>query len=248
MGTELYARGISYEHCFEQLNLTNPELIKAIHLDYVAAGAQIIETNTFGANRYRLAEHGLEHAVRKINRAGAKIAREVRELSELLIFLAGNIGPLGSPLAPLGSIEPAEARAAFLEQAEALLQTGVDLFILETFSDLNEMQEALAAVRSVTDLPVVALMTFAEDGTVASGEEPWAVAKTLREQGADVVGVNCALGPSSMFDVVATFCDGATEQMFVAAQPNAGLPKRVGNRFMSGLTPEYFALSTHRFL
>jgi methionine synthase I (cobalamin-dependent)/5,10-methylenetetrahydrofolate reductase len=248
MGTELYARGISYEHCFEQLNLTNPELIKAIHLDYIAAGAQIIETNTFGANRYRLAEHGLEHAVHKINRAGAKIAREARDLNETPIFLAGNIGPLGHLLTPLGDIEPSAARAAFREQAEALLQAGVDLFLLETFSDLREIQEALAAVRSLTDLPVVALMSFGEDGTVDSGEEPWQVAKTMQEQGADVVGVNCALGPASMFDIVATMRQSSDRQIAIAAQPNAGLPKRVGNRFMYGATPEYFAASTRRFL
>jgi methionine synthase I (cobalamin-dependent)/5,10-methylenetetrahydrofolate reductase len=248
MGTELHARGVSYDHCFEQLNLTSPELIKTIHLDYIAAGAQVIETNTFGANRYRLAEHGLEYAVRDINRAGAKIAREVRELSELPIFLAGNIGPLGSPLAPLGRIEPADARVAFLEQTEALLQSGVDLLLLETFSDMAEMREALRAVRSITDLPVVALMTFGDDGTIASGEEPLAVGKTLQELGADVVGVNCALGPASMFDVVAAMGRGTTEDTFVAAQPNAGLPKRVGNRFMYLATPEYFAESTRRFL
>src|SRR5579859_113323 len=248
MGTLLHARGVSYELCFEQLNLTSPELIKTIHLDYVAAGAQIIETNTFGANRYRLAEHGLEHAVREINRAGAKIAREVRELSDQPIFLAGNIGPLGSPLAPLGSIEPADARAAFLEQTEALLQTGVDLLLLETFSDLAEMREALGAVRSVTDLPVIALMTFGDDGTVASGEEPQAVVKTLKELGADVVGVNCALGPASMFEVIEAMCQDAQEETFVAAQPNAGLPKRIGNRFMYLATPEYFAEYTRRFL
>src|SRR6266566_779559 len=145
MGTELYARGISYDRCFEQLNLTAPELIKTIHLDYIAAGAQIIETNTFGANRYRLAQHGLEHAVHQINRAAAKIAREARDLSESPIFLAGNIGPLGSPLAPLGSINLADARSAFLEQTEALLQSGVDLLLLETFSDMAEMREALSA-------------------------------------------------------------------------------------------------------
>ena len=248
MGTKLYARGISYEHCFEQLNLSNPELIKAIHLDYVAAGAQVIETNTFGANRYRLAEHGLEQSVRKINRAGAKIAREVREMSETPIFLAGNIGPLGRLLAPLGDVELTEARAAFLEQAEALLEAGVDLFLLETFSDLTEMREALAAVRSVTDLPIVALMSFAEDGTVASGEEPWLIAQTMLEQGADVIGANCATGPASMFDIVASMRQSTDEQVFVAAQPNAGLPKRVGSRFMYGATPEYFAASTLRFL
>ncbi|QBD74533.1 bifunctional homocysteine S-methyltransferase/methylenetetrahydrofolate reductase [Ktedonosporobacter rubrisoli] len=248
MGTELHARGVPYEHCFEQLNLSSPELIKGIHLDYIAAGAQIIETNTFGANRYRLAEHGLAHAVREINRAGAKIAREARELSDLPIFLAGNIGPLGSPLAPLGSIKETEAYAAFLEQAEALLQAGVDLFLLETFSDITEMRAALSAVRNITDLPIVALMTFTDDGRVASGEDPQVVARTLQEQGADIVGVNCALGPSSMFDVVAAMCHTTSEQLFIAAQPNAGLPKRVGNRFMYIATPDYFATYARRFL
>ena len=248
MGTELYARGISYERCFEHLNLTEPELIKAIHLDYVAAGAQIIETNTFGANRFRLAEHGLEQKVYEINRAGAKIAREVRELSEQPIFLAGNIGPLGSPLAPIGTIQPEDARAAFLEQTEALLQSGVDLLIIETMSDLAEMCEALAAVRTLTDLPVVALMSFGEDGTVMSGEDALVVAQTLRDLGANVIGVNCALGPASMFDVAQSMCSYASEDFFVAVQPNAGLPRRVGNRFIYVSTPDYFADYTRRFL
>jgi methionine synthase / methylenetetrahydrofolate reductase(NADPH) len=248
MGTELYARGISYERCFEHLNLTEPELIKAIHLDYVAAGAQIIETNTFGANRFRLAEHGLEHKVYEINRAGAKIAREVRELSEQPIFLAGNIGPLGSPLAPVGTIQPEDARAAFLEQTEALLQSSVDLLIIETMSDLAEMREALTAVRTLTDLPVVALMSFGEDGTVMSGEDALVVAQTLRDLGANVVGVNCALGPASIFDVAQNMCSYATDDFFVAVQPNAGLPRRVGNRFIYVSTPDYFADYTRRFL
>jgi methionine synthase I (cobalamin-dependent) len=171
MGTELYARGISYERCFEQVNLTEPELVKAIHLEYAAAGAEVIETNTFGANRYRLAEHGLERNVRELNRAGAKIAREARELCEKSIFLAGSIGPLGSPLAPLGSIQASDARDAFREQAEAILEAGVDLLLLETISDLAEMREALSAVRSICTVPLVACMTFSEDGTVMSGQD-----------------------------------------------------------------------------
>jgi methionine synthase I (cobalamin-dependent)/5,10-methylenetetrahydrofolate reductase len=248
MGTELYARGISYERCFEHLNLTEPELIKSIHLDYVAAGAQIIETNTFGANRYRLAEHGLEHQVYEINRAGAKIAREVRDLSEQPIFLAGNIGPLGTPLAPIGTIQPAEAQAAFLEQTEALLQSGVDLLIIETMSDLAEMREALLAVRKLTDLPVVALMTFGEDGTVMSGEDALVVTQTLRDLGANVIGVNCALGPASMLEVAQNMCSYASDDFFVGVQPNAGLPRRVGNRFIYVSTPDYFADYTRRFL
>jgi methionine synthase / methylenetetrahydrofolate reductase(NADPH) len=248
MGTELYARGISYERCFEQLNLTDPELIKTIHLEYVAAGAQIIETNTFGANRYRLAEHGLESSVRAMNRAGAKIAREARELTDQPVFLAGSIGPLGSPLAPLSDIQPSDARDAFREQAEALLEAGVDLLMLETFSDLAEMREALGAVRTITDVPIVALMTFGEDGTVASGEEPLVVVRVMHECGADMVGVNCALGPAGTFEVIEAMSRGITDPVLLAAQPNAGLPKRIGNRFLYLSSPDYFAASTRRFL
>lgn len=248
MGTELYARGISYERCFEQLNLMQPELIKTIHLEYATAGAEIIETNTFGANRYRLAEHGLEHNVCKLNRAGAKIAREARELSEHPIFLAGSIGPLGFPLAPLSSIQVSDARDAFREQAEALLEAGVDLLILETVSDLAEMREALSAVRSISTVPIVACMTFGEDGTVMSGEGPATVASVMRELGADVVGINCALGPASTLEVIEAMHGGISDADLLAAQPNAGLPKRIGSRFMYVSTPEYFAEYTHRFL
>jgi homocysteine S-methyltransferase len=244
MGTSLHARGISYDHCFEQLNLTNPALIKNIHLDYVAAGAQIIETNTFGANRYRLAKHGLEHNVHAINRAGVEIAYEVRVLSNLPLFLAGNIGPL----APSGAIEPVEARAAFLEQIEALLQADVDLFLLETFSDLAEMREALTSLRSLTDLPIVALMTFRDDRTIASGEDPLTVGKILRELGADVVGANCTFGPASMLEIVKAMRHGLPEQTFIAAQPNAGLPQLVGNQYLYPATPEPFAEYTCHFL
>jgi methionine synthase / methylenetetrahydrofolate reductase(NADPH) len=248
MGIQLYARGISYEQCLETLNLTDPELIKTIHLEYVAAGADIIETNTFGANRYRLAAHGLAQKVRDVNRAGAKLAREVRELSELPLFLAGNISPLGSPLTPLGSIRPADARDAFLEQTEALLQTGVDLFIIETIMDLAEMREALMAVRAVTDLPVVATLSCGEDGMVASGEDPLIVARVLHELSADVVGVNCALGPSSTLSVMEAMCVNAPNHPFFAAQPNAGLPQRVGGRCIYMSSPEYFAVYARHLL
>lgn len=248
MGTQIYTRGISFERCFEQLNLTDAELIKAIHLDYVAAGAEVIETNTFGANRYRLAEHGLEHKVRQMNRAGASIVRDVRELSEHPLFIAGNIGPLGARLVPLGNIQASAARDAFLEQAEALLESGVDLLMLETLSDLGEMRAALGAIRGITDLPIVALMTFGEDGTVSSGEDPITVARIMRELGADVVGVNCALGPADTFDVMTTLLSSDLEEVFFAAQPNAGLPRRVGNRFIYMSTPPYFADYARRFL
>jgi len=247
MGTQLYERGIPYDRCFDALNLSDPELIKAIHLDYIAAGAEIIETNTFGANRFRLAEHDLSGEVSAINRAGAKIAREARDLSEQQVFLAGSIGPIGRPLEPLGSVDIASASAAFREQAEALLQTGVDLFILETISDLVEMRAALVAIRGVTDLPVVAQMTFNPDGLTSTGDDPAAAARTMREYGADVVGVNCALGPADTLDAILEMRD-ADGLVRLAAQPNAGLPTRVGSRFIYITTPEYFSDYTRRFL
>jgi Methionine synthase I (cobalamin-dependent), methyltransferase domain len=248
MGTQLYSRGIAYDRCFEELNISNPEMIKTIHLEYIQAGSEIIETNTFGANRYRLLEHGFEDRVQEINRAGAKIAREARDLSEQPIFIGGNIGPLGIHLAPLGDVHPEQARAAFREQTEALLQAGVDLFIIETISDLAEMREAIGAVRDVCTLPIVAMMTFNDEASVASGEDPRTVAHTMYELGADIVGVNCALGPSSTYDIVKAMTEENDKQILVAAEPNAGLPRRVGNRFIYVSTPDYFADYAHRFI
>ena len=247
MGTQLYERGISFEHCFEELNLSDPELIKGVHLDYINAGAEIIETNTFGGNRFRLAAHGLEERVRDFNRAGARLAREARDLSGQQVYLAGSIGPLGRALTPLGELTPLEARAAFREQAEALQQTGVDLFIVETISDTLELREALLAVRSITDLPLVAQMTFNEDGLTRNGEDPAAVVRLMRELGADVVGVNCALGPADTLEV-AQAMTLAGEGLLVSAQPNAGMPKRIGSRFIYMSTPDYFARFAERFL
>jgi homocysteine S-methyltransferase len=247
MGTQLYERGIPFERCFEEQNLSDPELIRKIHLDYIAAGAEIIETNTFGANRFRLAAHGLEQKARQISRAGAKLAREARDLSEQPVFLAGSMGPLGRPLAPVGSATAADARAAFREQAEALLEAGIDLFVVETISDIAEMREILAAIREVSDLPLIAQMTFNEDGLTGSGEGPALAAQRMREWGADVVGVNCALGPADTFDVIQGMAT-AGDDLWLAAQPNAGLPQRIGSRFIYMSTPEYFARYTERYL
>src|SRR5215510_7976009 len=164
MGTLLYSRGVSLDACFDVLNLNNPRLVQSIHADYIAAGADCIETNTFGANRFKLAVHGLERQVREINRHGAALARDVRESSGRDVFVLGSIGPLGKYLAPLGTVTPDEARAAFHEQAEALLEGGVDAFVVETFSDLNEVALAVAAVRALSsDLPIVAQMAFTEE-------------------------------------------------------------------------------------
>ncbi|MHB0871234.1 MAG: bifunctional homocysteine S-methyltransferase/methylenetetrahydrofolate reductase [Chloroflexota bacterium] len=237
MGTMLYAGGISYERCFDEVTLTNPALVEEIHRAYIAAGAELIETNSFGANRPKLAEHGLEQRVRDINLHAAKVARAAREISGQELFVAGSVGPLGKPLWPIGQIRPAEALAAFQEQIGALLEGGVDLVILETFPDLEELALALRAARSVCQLPVVAQVTVAEDLLTASGATPEEVVRRLRSLGADVVGVNCSVGPQPMLDVVQRMV--AAGDGFVSAMPNAGLPSLVGGRFMYRSTPRY---------
>src|SRR2546427_3564988 len=169
MGTLLYARGVSLDACFDVLNLNNPRLIQSIHADYIAAGADCIETTTSGANRFKLAVHGLEGQAREINRRGGALARDVRESSGRDVLVLGSIGPLGKYLAPLGTVTADDARAAFREQAEALLEGGVDAFVVETFSDLEEAALAVTAVRSITDLPIVAQVAFTDDGATFTG-------------------------------------------------------------------------------
>src|SRR6185369_16422260 len=154
MGTLLYARGVPLDACFDVLNLNNPRVVQAVHGDYIAAGADCIETNTFGANRFKLAVHGLEAQVREVNRRGARLARDVRESAGRDVWVLGSVGPLGKYLEPLGTVTADEAREAFREQAEALLEGGVDAFIVETLSDLAEIALAVEAIRSVTDLPI----------------------------------------------------------------------------------------------
>src|SRR5438132_2650443 len=169
MGTVLYARGVSLDACFDVLNLNNPRLVQAIHADYIAAGADLIETNTFGANRFKLAVHGLESQVREINRRGARLARDVRESAGRDVWVLGSIGPLGTYLEPLGTVTADEASEAFREQAEALLEGGVDAFVVETFSDLAEIALAVGAIRAITDLPVIAQMAFTDEGVTFMG-------------------------------------------------------------------------------
>ncbi|MBI3976290.1 MAG: homocysteine S-methyltransferase family protein, partial [Armatimonadetes bacterium] len=164
MGTMLYARGVPFDQGFDALNGEHPEVVTAVHAEYIAAGAELIETNTFGANRFKLGLHNLEDRVRAINLAGAAAARAAREAAGRPVWIAGSLGPIGRPLAPLGSTSAADARAAFAEQAAALAEGGVDALILETFSDLRELAEGVAAARAATDLPVIAQMTFTHEG------------------------------------------------------------------------------------
>lgn len=245
LGTMLYARGIPYERCFDELNLSQPELVQEIHQSYIAAGAEVIETNTFGANRFKLARFGLERKVRDINFRGVKIAREAREVAGVPVFLAGAVGPIGQPLAPVGTITLDDARAAFREQIEALLEAGADLLVLETFPDLEELRQAVLAAREVCELPIVAQVSFAEDGRTLTGVGPREVAAALSELRVAVAGTNCGVGPQLALDVVQQMA--VQRDLPLSALPNAGFPSRVEGRYLYFSTPEYFAEYARRF-
>lgn len=254
MGTLLYARGITYEQCFDALNLTQPDLIQRIHGEYISAGAHIIETNTFGANRAKLEAYHLEERVREINFRAVRLAREAREIAGQPVFIAGAVGPSGRPLQAPNEQRLSELRAIFREQIEALLEGGVDLLILETFSNLAELRQAVLAAKEVGGLPVVAQMSFYEDGHTLSGQSATRVATVLSDLGIDVMGANCSVGPAATLDALQEMItavkqqlDGAGPTLF-SAQPNAGLPARIGNRFFYVATPDYFADYALRFV
>jgi methionine synthase I (cobalamin-dependent)/5,10-methylenetetrahydrofolate reductase len=246
MGTLLYSRGIGFEQPFDELNLSKPEMVQKAHQDYIKAGAEIIETNTFGANRFRLGAHGLQGKVKEINSKGAKLAREAREIEGEPVFVAGSIGPLGRPLAPIGKITLSQACEAFQEQAEGLLEGGVDLFIIETFSDLIEIKEAIKGVRKVSQLPIIAQMTFSEEGLTLMGYTPFEIAKELEKMKVQVIGVNCSVGPQRVLDVI--YQMKKVTSLKLSAQPNAGFPRFVDGRFIYLSSPEYFAEYTTKFL
>ncbi|MGH7278061.1 MAG: homocysteine S-methyltransferase family protein [Candidatus Rokuibacteriota bacterium] len=240
MGTLLYARGVSLDACFDVLNVASPQTVQAVHAEYIAAGADCIETNTFGANRFKLAVHGLEGRVRDINLRGVKLARDVRESSGRDVWVLGSVGPLGKYLQPLGTVTPDEAREAFAEQAEALLEGGVDGFVVETFSDLDEVALAIDAIRAVTECPIVAQMAFTDEGVTFTGRSPAEVARTLRALGVDAVGANCSVGSSTLYEVLVHMQPEAGD-VPLAIQPNAGLPSRVGERLIYLSSPAYMA-------
>ena len=247
MGTMLYARGVPLDACFDVLNVNEPKVVQGIHAEYIQAGADWIETNTFGANRFKLAVHGLSARVREINLRGVKLARDVRETMGRDVFVLGSVGPLGKYLAPLGSITPEEARAAFLEQAEGLLEGGVDGFVVETFSDLTEMRQAVEAIRAITDLPVVTQVAFTQDHVTFLGQTPTEVVRTLRELPVQVIGANCSVGSSTLYDVLEQMLPEAGG-LAVAIQPNAGLPSRIGERLIYISSPAYMADYAARML
>jgi methionine synthase / methylenetetrahydrofolate reductase(NADPH) len=243
MGTMLYSRGVFINRCYDELNLKDPDLIRDVHRAYVKAGAELLETNSFGANRVKLAEHGLEAQVHEINARAASLAREAARDRALV---GGAIGPLGIRIEPYGPTSVDEARAIFREQAAGLADGGADFFILETFGDLVEVRQALLGVRDVSPLPVVVQMTIQEDGGTVYGTTPELLTKRLDEWGADVIGLNCSVGPHGML--------GAIEQMRalttrpLSAQPNAGLPREIHGRKMYMASPEYMAKYTGRLI
>ncbi|GCE12054.1 bifunctional homocysteine S-methyltransferase/methylenetetrahydrofolate reductase [Tengunoibacter tsumagoiensis] len=253
MGTLLYARGIPYEHCFDEFNLSQPDVIQGIHNEYISAGAQIIETNTFGANRTKLEAYHLASKVYEINYKAARLALEAREVSGQPVFVAGAVGPSGLLLRAPDQPRLSDLRAIFREQIEALQTGGVELLILETFSSLPELRQAILAAKDVGGLPIIAQMSFDEDGYTLSGQSAARVATILADLGVDVMGANCNVGPAATLDALTEMITSVqqnpeiTRPILFSAQPNAGLPRRIDNRFFYVSTPDYFADYATRF-
>jgi len=243
MGTMLYAKGVFINKSFDALNVTQPDLVAEVHQEYVRAGADIIETNTFGANRIKLGSFGIADQLHAINAQGARIARHAARESA---YVAGAIGPLGIRIEPWGKTGVDEAQGYFREQAAALEEGGVDLFILETFRDLNEMGAAIDAVRSVSTKPIIAQMTTEEDGNTLDGTPPERFAPDLERRGATLIGVNCSVGPAPMLETIERMT--AVTKLHLAAQPNAGKPRDVEGRNIYLCSPEYMASYARRFI
>lgn len=243
VGTRLYDKGIYINRSYDELNLAAPDLVREVHEEYIAAGADIIETNTFGATRHKLISYGLEKKLRDINVAAARIAREAAGDK---VFVAGAIGPLGLRIEPFGPTSFDEAKAMFREQVEGLLEGGVDLFILETFSEVPEIEQAILAVRDLSDLPIVAQMTIQMDGKTTFGTTPESFTAELDDLAIDVIGLNCGMGPNHTLNALEKMRTVTTKRL--SAQPNAGLPRDVqGRQFYMG-SPEYMAEFSRRFV
>ena len=251
MGTLLYAKGIYINKCYDELNLAQPDLIRNIHADYLNAGADVIETNTFGGNSFRLERHGLAGHVREINFRGAQLAREAADAFNLKkagsALVAGSVGPLGIRIEPLGKTSREEARESFREQIAALAEGGVDLLILETFGYLEELHQAILAAREAApDLEVVAQVTIDEDGNCLDGASPETFTAKLDEWGADVIGCNCSVGPVAMLEAVERIRRNTERPL--SAQPNAGIPRNVEGRNIYLCSPEYMASYARKFV
>jgi methionine synthase / methylenetetrahydrofolate reductase(NADPH) len=245
MGTLLYSKGIFINRCYDELNLSQPDLIRAIHHEYLQAGAEIIESNTFGANSFRLGRHSLADKVRDVNRMGARLAREAAKSFD--VWVAGSVGPLGTRIEPLGKTSFEEARQAFREQIEALAEGGVDLLMMETFGYLEELHQAMLAAKDVgAKLPLVVQVTIDEDGNCLDGSDPQTFTPRLEDWGADVIGCNCSVGPVAMLDAIERV--RALTSLPLAAQPNAGIPRSVEGRNIYLCSPEYMASYARKFV
>jgi len=245
MGTVLYSKGVFINRCYDELNLSSPALIRETHQEYVRAGAEILEANTFGANRIRLASFGLAEKLEAINQAGVRVAREA---ARDLAYVAGAVGPLGVRIEPLGSISFAEAREVFREQIRALVDAGIDLLVLETFYDLNEVREAIFAAREIAgeDMVIVAHVTIDDDGRMRDGTDIETYTRKLHQWPVDVIGVNCSVGPKTTLETIEQMMKFSDKP--ISAMPNAGLPSVVEGRNIYLCSPEYMAQYARRFL
>lgn len=243
MGTEIYRRGVFINRCFDELSRTDPNLVREVHQEYRKAGAQVLETNTFGANRFRLQGYGLESQVSEINQASAALAREVAGDD---LFVAGSIGPIGVRLEPYGPTSRAEARQAFREQAAALAGAGVDSLLLETFSDLEEIRQAVIGCRDAADLPLIAQATIQPNGETTYGDRPEHIAEELAGMGVDAIGLNCSVGPAIILGAIQKMA--RVTDLPLSAVPNAGLPQEVHGRKIYLADPEYMANYARRLV
>ena len=245
MGTLLYGKGVFINRCYDEMNVSQSDMILDLHRQYLQAGAEIIETNTFGGNRFRLERHSLADKVAEINAAGARLARTAAKSFD--VWVAGAVGPLGIRIEPLGKTSFDEARATFREQIAALVEGGVDLIILETFGYVEELHQAVLAARDVAPkLPVVAQVTIDEDGNCLDGSTPETFTPRLEEWGVDVIGCNCSVGPVAMLDVIERV--RALTSLPLSAQPNAGVPRSVEGRNIYLCSPEYMASYARKFV
>jgi methionine synthase / methylenetetrahydrofolate reductase(NADPH) len=244
VGTYLYEKGVFINTCYDELNLTNPDIVTEVHREYVTAGADVIETNTFGANRFRLAAHGLEKKAYEIAKRGAQLAKAVAG-DETLV--AGSVGPLGVLIEPLGKVSFEEAREAFREQVKGLLDGGADMIILETFVLVPELLQAIRAVKEVNpDTPIMAQVTINDDGNLLSGATLESFVKAVGDSGVDTIGLNCSVGPKSMLEALETL--KTLTPLPISVQPNAGLPQSIGGRNIYMTSPEYMAEYAKRFI